>query len=278
MSGVITLTTDFGINDGYIASLKGVILDINPSATVIDICNTIKPQNILQASYIINGVFSYFPEKSIHLVIIDPDVGSKRKAIILSVLSHYFIAPDNGVMSFILNRFIKSSKYNKSTGEFAITRKKIPDNTEATAITNSLYWNKKISPVFHGRDIFAPVAAYLSSGLPASSFGASVHYLNTYNNLQPYKNSSGEIIGKIIHIDNFGNIITNIEARHLSRTHISVLVGGIVIHGINKYYAEKDDFIALLGSSDYLEVSLRNGNASAKLGVTIGDMAVVRSG
>jgi S-adenosylmethionine hydrolase len=268
---IITLTTDFGINDGYVASIKGVILGINPDAKIVDICNTIKPQNILQASYIIDSTCSNFPQESIHIVVVDPGVGSSRKAIIVKMFSSYFIAPDNGVLSYTIARwFNKSSHIVKATKEI-IGRKKLPAAMQAVSITNPRYWNKDISPVFHGRDIFAPVAAHLSLGVMMNNFGREIRYINLLSNLAAIEDNKGLIVGKVIHIDYFGNIITNIKTDSISKKQYTVSIGGRHISEINRYYAEKEGLLALIGSSGYLEVSMRNGNASSELGINLGD-------
>jgi S-adenosylmethionine hydrolase len=267
---IITLTTDFGPGE-YVSSLKGVILGINPEAKIVDLCHTIKPQNILQASYIISSTCTYFPENTIHLVVVDPGVGSRRKAIIVKISSTYFIAPDNGVLSNIPSLFNrrKQAKYKDDKG--IVSRKKIPDNIEAVSITNLLYWNKSVSPVFHGRDIFAPVAAHLSLGLPLSNFGPGVNYINILNNIWPYKNSDGDIIVKVVHIDNFGNIITNIKKEYIPRGRQTISIGNRKISEINRFYAQKEGLIALIGSSGHLEISISNGNAARELGIEIGE-------
>jgi S-adenosylmethionine hydrolase len=277
LPGIITLTTDFGTGE-YAASLKGVILRINPEVKIIDICHTIQPQNIIQASYIIDSTYSYFPEESIHLVVVDPGVGSKRKAIIVKALSSYFIAPDNGVLSSVLDRLYNvSSGTSFKRGEGVIKRRKLSDDVQAVSITNTQYWNQQVSPVFHGRDIFAPVAAHLSLGLSINNFGQEIRYVNMLENIAPYKNPAGEIIGRVVHIDYFGNIITNIDAADIPDGQPLISIGDKRISGIDRYYAEKEGLIAIIGSSGHLEISLRNGNASIELGINIGDEVTVLS-
>jgi S-adenosylmethionine hydrolase len=267
---IITLTTDFGPGE-YVSSLKGVILGINPEAKIIDLSHTVKPQNILQASYIISTTYHYFPDDTIHLVVVDPGVGSRRKAIIVKISSTYFLAPDNGVLSYIPAIFNRrhTAKYKSDSG--IVSRRKLPDNIEAVSITNSQYWNKTVSPVFHGRDIFAPVAAHLSLGLPLNNFGPQVNYINILNNISPYRNSDSDIIGKVVHVDNFGNIITNIQKRDIPRGRQTIFIGDRKIPEINRFYAQKEGLIALIGSSGHLEISISNGNASRELGIDIGD-------
>jgi len=159
MKSIITLTTDFGLSDAYVAEMKGVILGINPDVRLVDITHSIEPQNILQAAFVLNTAYIYFPLGSIHLVIVDPGVGTKRKAIILKTEGFYFVAPDNGVLSHIIE--VKG----------ILGKGKLPAGMEVFAISRSEYFRSPVSATFHGRDIFAPVAARLSLGEQPSDFG-----------------------------------------------------------------------------------------------------------
>jgi S-adenosylmethionine hydrolase len=275
LPGVITLTTDFGIDDGYVASIKGVILSINPGLEIIDVCHTVRPQNILQASFIINSVYSYFPEGSIHIVVVDPGVGSKRKAIIVKTPHFYFIAPDNGVLSYPLIHLMYGSDVISKNLNAVTKMRRLPSEIEAVSISNPRFWSKDISPVFHGRDIFAPVAAHLSLGVSLDSFGNEIKYVNILCDSMAYKNVKGEIVGKVIQIDYFGNIVTNIEASSIAFNKCSISIGGRHIEGIDRYYAQKLGLLAVVGSSGYLEISIRNSNASQELGINIGDNVVL---
>ena len=271
LPGIITLTTDFGTSE-YVASVKGVILGINPGVKIIDLCHNIKPQNILQASYVVNSTYSYFPEGTIHMVVVDPGVGSRRKAIILKTPSSYFIGPDNGVLSHVLESYSgRTSQSLPKINERTCNRKKLPDNLEAVLITNPQYWNKSVSPVFHGRDIFAPVAAHLSLSLSLNNFGPPAKYINILNNILPWINPAGDITGKVVHVDNFGNIITNIQKKAIPRGKHVISVGNTKVYGINRFYAEKEGIMAVIGSSGNLEISVSSGNASREMGIDIGD-------
>jgi S-adenosylmethionine hydrolase len=277
LPGIITLTTDFGTSE-YVASLRGVILNINPDVKIIDICHTIRPQNIVQASYVIDSTYLYYPLGTIHLVIVDPGVGSKRKAIIVKALSSYFIAPDNGVLSYIISKLYEKFESTLHKSILGVpARKKLPANIEAVSITNRQYWNKNVSSVFHGRDIFAPVAAHLSLGLSINNFGPRVRYINILDNIFPDKSNSGKIIGRVVHIDSFGNIITNIRAEDVPAGQPLISVGGKKIEGINSYYAEKEGLMAVIGSAGHLEISIKNGNAATELRINIGDKVTLLS-
>ena len=270
MSAVITLTTDFGLKDGYVASLKGVILNINPKAIIVDITHFIDPQNILQAAFILHTVCPYFPDGTIHLVVVDPGVGSDRRAILLRTDSAYFIAPDNGVLSYIINGSGRTFVSLPDIGP-SVDSVKINKSVQAVAITNPKYWLEAVSTTFHGRDIFAPVAAHLSLGLDYRVFGEPTDCLNTITIPSPYVNASGDTVGQILHVDNFGNLVTNIKDQSIPEQEINIELMGQTIAGVCRFYAEKQGLIAVVGSSGHLEISLSNGNAADFLGAKVGD-------
>ena len=274
MSTVITLTTDFGLADAYVAVMKGVILGINPDTQIVDICHTIKPQDVTQASFILSTAHRFFPERTIHLVVVDPGVGSQRRAIILRTPSADFIAPDNGVLSYILHDFIPIPRQKPAEQE----QMKLPAELEAVTITNPEFWRSPVSPTFHGRDIFAPVAAHLSLGVPPADFGEKITSLTMLPLRQPSRKDDGSLAGNIIYIDHFGNLITSIRSEDLppQEETISIEVGGQRIKGLSRTYAEGTGLIALTGSSGYLEVSLKEGNARDFLNINIGDEIIIR--
>jgi len=161
MSFIITLTTDFGYDDAYVAAVKGAILSTNPEANIIDISHSIEPQNILQAAFILSVAYRYFPKQTIHMAIVDPSVGGERQGIILKTPSALFVAPDNGILSYIIDDLFPVE--SRSLTEHTHDLKEIVFKTglEAVAITDPRFWRHPVSPTFHGRDIFAPVAASL---------------------------------------------------------------------------------------------------------------------
>jgi len=272
MSPVITLLTDFGLGDAYVASVKGVILGINPEAVIVDISHSIEPQNILQAAFVLSTAHQYFPDGTIHVVVVDPGVGSQRKVILLRTSSAYFLAPDNGVLSYVIDEICPAETvdYQDST-LFSPRPRNIKGYLEAIAITNSKFWRHPVSTTFHGRDIFAPTAAHLSLGISLDEFGEAVDSVYASARPKPYYDSNGYLVGYVVHIDNFGNLITNITDIDLPRREVSVELGGQSVHGVDNYYAESEGLVAILGSSDYLEISLSNGNAASFLGAKIGD-------
>ena len=270
MAAIITLTTDFGVQDTYVAAMKGVILDINPKVTLVDICHSIEPQNIRQAAFLISTAYGYFPKGTIHMVIVDPEVGSRRRAIILKTRKAFFVAPDNGVLSYIIHR--PSPKRGLSKAE----PKGLPPGLLAMEISNPKFWHHPVSSTFHGRDIFAPVAAHLSLGVPLQEFGQPVTSLNAFPLPKPQLGAREELIGHILHIDRFGNIITDIDREDLPSSKFSVEIAGQQIELLSASYAEAEGLLGLIGSSGYLEIAVKNSSAAALLGAKIGDEVKIK--
>jgi S-adenosylmethionine hydrolase len=271
MTPVITLTTDFGTSDAYVASMKGVILSINPKAVIVDICHSIEPHNVLQAAFILSTTYHYFPEGTIHVAVVDPGVGSQRKAVILKTPEAFFIAPDNGVLSYIIDELdttpAKPVRHFSPNAE----RRKIGTKLKAFAITNSDFSRKPVSTTFHGRDIFAPATAHLSLSVPVHKFGDSLSHVFAFRIPRPLHDNQGKVTGCVLHIDNFGNLITNLRSSDLPDEKVAITIGRRHITGISRFYAEKEGLAAILGSSGYLEISLKNGNAAAFLKTRVGD-------
>jgi S-adenosylmethionine hydrolase len=270
MSRVITLTTDFGTGDGYVASMKGVILGINPQATVVDISHSIEPQSIRQASFILHTSWRYFPEGSVHVVVVDPGVGSHRKAVILKTPSACFVAPDNGTLSYVLHEIAESQEQHRIRISQSTSRT-LPEECEAASITRKEYWRHPVSATFHGRDIFAPVAAHLSLDLPITEFGESISSLTVFPIPAPFQDATGQMVGHIIHIDRFGNLITNLRSRHIPQGGAAIEVRNQRIDNTSRYYSQGSGLMALIGGNDYLELSYRDGSAAAVLGAQVGD-------
>ena len=257
MAPIITLTSDLGLTDAYVAAMKGVILSINPEAKLVDICHTIKPQNIIQAGFVLSRAYPFFPQGTIHVAVVDPGVGTQRRAIILRTRSASFVAPDNGVLSYVIGQ---SSAW------------------EAVAITQPQFWRPTVSPTFHGRDIFAPVAARLSLGLPLTDFGEVITSVTMLPLPQPYQAADGSMVGHVIHIDSFGNLITDINSDNLpkGKRGLTIEVGGQLISGLSRTYAEGKGLLALIGSDGYLEIAVKEGNASTVLSAKVGDEVRIR--
>lgn len=265
-SGIITLTTDFGLSDSYVGIMKGVILGIARNATIVDITHQIAPQDIHQAAYIVQTFGAFFPPGTIHVVVVDPGVGSKRRRIILTTPNAIYVAPDNGVLTYV---------WREAITQWGMEHCAVYDLTE------SRYWLPYVSSTFHGRDVFAPVAAHLALGVAPAQFGERSTAIVEAALEQPSRGRHGELVGRIIHIDHFGNCITNITLRHLQEAGIgermTAQLIGQRIEGLYRTYADVaiGALVALIGSSDHLEIAVRNGNAAQTLGAGIGDVVRV---
>ncbi len=261
MSSIITLITDYGLRDSFAASVKGVILRINPQATIVDISHEIAPQDIWEAAFALKTAYTYFPKGTVHLSVVDPGVGSGRRPIIAVTESYYFVGPDNGIFSLI---------YAEA------------ERLRVHQITASHYYLPSPGPTFHGRDIFAPVAAWLAKGIPSGNFGEEITDFVKLNVPVP-KKGQGTVEGHVIHIDRFGNIITNITYKDIqsiapegadpAALSVVVSIAGKEVKGIKKFYAENapSEPGAIINSSGYLEVFAFKQNARALLGAKRGD-------
>ncbi len=297
MGAIVTLTTDFGLSDAYVAAMKGVILGINPEAKLVDICHMIKPQNIPQAAFVLSTAYQFFPKSTIHVVIVDPEVGTERRAIILRTPTACFVAPDNGVLSYVIQDFyqpyplsppllqrrgggegFEGAKPLQTTPAEKPQQIELGPGLEAVAITKPQFWRSPVSPTFHGRDIFAPVAAWLSLGLPLTDFGETITSLTVLPLLHPYQEMDGSVVGHVLHIDSFGNLITDIKSDDLPQAEraVTIEVGNRLVGGLSRTYAEGRELLSLIGSSGYLEISLRGGSACAFLNAEMGDEVRIR--
>jgi S-adenosylmethionine hydrolase len=261
---IITLTTDFGLDEAYVAAMKGVILGINPGATIVDISHSIEPQNIRQGAFVFSTAYTHFPQDTIHLVVVDPGVGGPRRAIIVETANAIFVAPDNGVLSYV---FQASTRKRISRA----TLMKLPPELQAFEITNPKYWHHPVSSTFHGRDIFAPVAAHISLGKPLNELGQAVSSVNVFPLPRPQPDANGNLIGHVLHIDHFGNLITDITSQDLPSGGYSIQVAGHQIGSLSHSYEQRRDLLALIGSSGRLEIALRGGHAARLLGSKLGD-------
>jgi len=271
MSPIITLTTDFGYDDAYVAAVKGAILNINPEANIVDVSHSIRSQDILQAAFILNAAYRYFPKQTVHVAIVDPGVGSERRGIILKTPAAIFVAPDNGLLSYVIDDLFSVESRSVIEQTHGLTEVVFKKGLEAAAITDPRFWRHPVSPTFHGRDIFAPVAAGLSLGISPYEFGEKINSLHVLPIARPSLDPGGNLVGQILHVDRFGNLITNIRSDNLRGKDVVIEVAGQHIQGISDYYAQKEGVMAVVGSSGYLEISLRDGSACDFLGITVGD-------
>lgn len=259
----ITLTTDFGMEDHYVASIKGVMLWINPKANVVDITHNIPPHDILEAAFIINNAYRHFPPKSIHIIVVDPGVGSARRPLLVCTENHFFVAPDNGVLTFILEQEHIEESYELSAKH---------------------YWRGIPSETFHGRDIFAPVAGWLSKGILPNNFGEAADNLKKIEIPTPKPLDDRRILGKVIHIDRFGNAVLNVDMDYLIRMDRDILKssfrlksGNVTISDFKKNYSEAEPGkpFFLFNSSNYLEIAMNQSPAASILNLKRGSEILI---
>jgi S-adenosylmethionine hydrolase len=253
---VITLLTDFGIRDGYPGVMKGVIWKIAPEAKIADITHDITPQDVLEAALVLWRTARYFPAGTIHLAVVDPGVGTSRRGIAAQLGAQYFVGPDNGLVSLLL----KQTEDHKQPTNFI-------------QLDRPQFWLPEISNVFHGRDIFAPVAGHLAAGIPFDKLGTPIDDPIRIEIPQALAIPNGWL-GQVIHIDHFGNLGTNLNVNHLKKMkEVMVKIKGEQITGLVSTFGERPvgSVIALLDSSGSLAISVVNGSAAKTLQASVGD-------
>lgn len=257
---LITLTTDFGLRDPYVGAMKGAILNVNPEARITDITHLAKAQDILGAAFILQNTCRWFPPGTVHVAVIDPGVGGERAPLIIETDRYTFVGPDNGLFSLAL----KAEKV-----------------VRAVRITKTEYFPGTVSPTFHGRDVFAPVAGHLSLGVDAGLMGESVDIDKIERIALPEPLIEKEIItGEVIHIDGFGNLITNIDEASLALLgdKITITVRDKEIRRILENYSlsvREETLCAIIGSAGLLEIAVNMGSAEERLGASTGDKVTV---
>lgn len=263
---VISLLTDFGTDDEYVGLVKAVIYGIVPGADVVDLCHRIAPQDVAGAAFLISSAWRYFPEDSVHLVVVDPGVGTDRAIIAVKSAGHTFVAPDNGVLTLIFEK----------DPEARIVR-----------VENQAFFRGKVSPTFHGRDIFAPVGAHLLRGISMDQLGPEVAAgsLRRIEVAARGIDAHGQIVGAVVWVDRFGNLITDIEVDEVERIRgeqdgppLQVHIAGRILTGVCRSYGdvEPGGALVVVGSRGTLEIAVNCGSASAKLGCVRGEPVRVR--
>ncbi len=252
-SPILTLTTDFGVADHYVGTMKGVILGICPQARIIDISHEVRPFAVAQGAYLIAQAYRCFPRKTVHVVVVDPGVGTERRPILAEAAGQYFIAPDNGVLGMIYSR----------------------ERFKVRLISNDRYFHKPVSATFHGRDIFAPVGAHVAAGVPSSRVGRIIGDYVRPGIAKPQRVDERTWVGCVLHIDRFGNVITNFEAAgfpELERRRFTFTVGRSRIAAMARNYAEHGPgkLFAITGSSGFIEFSIGQASAADVLGCAPG--------
>ncbi len=250
---IITLTTDFGQTDSYVGTMKGVILSLCPAVSLVDICHEIRPQAVRQAAYVLSAAVPYFPPGTIHLVVVDPAVGTERRPIVVQTSRALYVAPDNGVLSLVLQQ---------EPAQLAVH------------LTERRYRLPQVSATFQGRDLFAPAAAHLACGTACDQMGDTIPVadLTTAAGLEPRRQTDGSWLGEVLHVDHFGNLITNVQVSDLQAS-LTVSVGRHRIERLSRTFAQvaPGQIVAYVGSSGYLEIAVREGNAAHTLGMAVGD-------
>ena len=252
---LLTLTTDFGTADHYVGAMKGVILGICPAARIVDISHEVARYEIAEGAFTISQAYRCFPRKTIHVVVVDPGVGTERRPILVEAAGQYFVAPDNGVLGMIYSR----------------------EEHRARLISNAAYFRKPVSQTFHGRDIFAPSAAYLAAGIQPARFGKILHDYLRPGFEKPRQSGKSTWIGSILKVDRFGNCITNFLEKDfdLRQKTFILAIGMTEIGRLATAYAEvrSGHLFAIAGSSGYWEVSMNQGSAARQIGCQSGSAA-----
>jgi S-adenosyl-L-methionine hydrolase (adenosine-forming) len=259
---IITLLTDFGSQDYFVGAMKGAILSINRHALIVDITHEIPPQDIETAAFNLLAVYKDFPAGTIHVAVVDPGVGSSRKPILIECGEQFFVGPDNGIFSWICER---------------------EGDTRAIHLTSEAFFRDPVSKTFHGRDIFAPVAAALSNGVAMTEFGEKLSDYVRLDPLQPAVAGDGSVEGRVIHIDRFGNCVTNLTGAHfgadLAASGAKLVINHRELTSFRQSYSEgavkADDLFCLVGSAGFLEIAARNSSAATMLRAERGQSVVV---
>lgn len=256
-ASIIALITDFGWKDGYVGAMKGVILGINPEGRIVDVAHDIPPHDILGGALVLESVFPYFPPKTVFVVVVDPGVGGRRRGIVAEVEGRFLVGPDNGLFTLVLQRGLE----------------------RVHEIQNPRYMLPKVSSTFHGRDIFAPVAAHLTLGVKVEQIGPALSPEDlTYLSIPPVRRSGQGVQGEVIYADRFGNLVTNIKPEDLPFGEVVIEVEGERIQGLKGTYEEGEygKVIALWGSHGRLELAMRERSLREERGWVVGTKVVVK--
>jgi S-adenosylmethionine hydrolase len=250
-SGVVTLLTDFGLDDAYVGIVKGVVLAINPGARLVDLCHTVPPQDVRRGALLLEGAWRFFPPGTVHLAVVDPGVGGARRAIAVEAAGHRFVGPDNGLLGFCFD---------------------LP-GARGVILSEPRFHRRPVSRTFHARDLFGPVAGHCSRGIPLEALGPPLDRPVRLPGAS-VRRAGGRVEGEVLLVDRFGNALTNLTARDLpDRPGRCVLaVRGARIRGLSGTYAERrpGELGALIDSSGRVEIFVRNGSARARLGLEPG--------
>lgn len=254
---LVTLLTDFGLSDVYVGVMKGVIAQVNPGVRVIDLTHEVLPQDVAAARFCLMNAYPYFPPGTVHVAVVDPGVGSARRAIAVELEDGFLVGPDNGLFGGVLSRYRAIA---------------------AVELTNAKFWRSgQLSSTFHGRDIFAPVAAHLASGVGLQALGTAIDLQSLVQlPMLSYRSEGNRIWGSVQYCDRFGNLITNIPGSEVRGCVWAVMVGEQEIVGVSSYSDRASGaLLALVGSHGWVEVAVNGGSAEANLQLKVGDIVEV---
>ena len=260
---VITLLTDFGASDYFVGAVKGAILTVNPKALIVDITHEVPPQDIESAAFTLLAVCSSFPPGTIHVAVVDPGVGSARRSILIRTRGQLFVGPDNGIFSYVCD-------------DPALT-------AEVFHLDKATYFRQPVSPTFNGRDVFAPVAGALSAGVKPEEMGTAITDIVRLPSLKPQASLNGDVRARVIHLDRFGNCVTNITPAELPAELIAsgakLRINGKTVRSFRRFFAEetggRDVVFGIWGSAGFLEIATANGSAAKLLNAKRGDPVIV---
>ncbi len=276
-SPVITLTTDFGAGE-YAASMKGAVLTVSPNAALVDISHDVPPQDVAHGAFVLGACYRSFPKGAIHVAVVDPGVGGSRRPLLLVTPDAVLVGPDNGIFTYVLRDHAGADAFGvEGLCLFEPIQIPVPPGCRAFELDRSEYWRRPVSPTFHGRDIFAPAAAHLSLGVAPRAMAGEVDELTALNVPAPAITEDGAH-GRVVHVDRFGNLVTNIPAEGLPHGKAVVEAAGARIDRVSGIYADGDGLMALIGSHGYLEIAESNGSAAVRLGVVAGAPVTCRGG
>lgn len=261
---IITLTTDFGTRDHYVGAVKGVMLGICPSAVLVDISHDVPCQDVAHGSMVIGNAHGSFPPETVHLCVVDPGVGTDRRAVALITPRGSFVAPDNGILTRVIAALPGGPVEGMGGGAAPV-----PEGCRAYELSEPRFWRHPVSDTFHGRDVFGPVAAHLAAGTDPSELGSPVDRLTVIPEAEPGEHA-GSITGSVIYVDTYGNLVTNVPAGSVAGRGLVVSVAGRRIEGPVRTFADGQGLIVLVGSFGYVEIALNGGSAARELGVGVG--------
>ncbi len=270
---IITLTTDFGASDAYVAAMKGVILNLCAGVTIVDVSHRITRHDVAEAAYVLVSASTHYPSHAVHVAVVDPGVGSSRRHLILQTPRGIYVSPDNGALTHILNEFGAHTVETESDGEPCMVT--IPESCQAFELDKPGYWLPRVSRTFHGRDIFAPTAAHLANGTPAPELGSPIGSAVCLP-IPRFLSTQDSTTGAVVHIDTYGNLITNIPEEVVPNDS-EIQISDRVILGLSESYQESlGKLLAIIGSRNTLEIAVGQGNARTYLNASIGDQVVVQ--